>query len=100
MSRAAVVVASPAHYHISYVVDFDHSMDGPKPAYTQFRLGEGRGGGSGSYGTTLPPLPTPTPDPSPTEPRYSEGSATQQSGRSRQQPTSVGGGVHCPPSPT
>src|SRR5215472_19212384 len=31
--------------------------------------------------------------PSPTEPRYSEGSATLQSGRSRrQQPTSVGGG--------
>jgi len=35
---------------------------------------------------------TPTPDPSPAEPRYSEGSATQQSDRSRQQPTSVGGG--------
>ncbi|HWN48566.1 MAG TPA: double-strand break repair helicase AddA [Xanthobacteraceae bacterium] len=30
--------------------------------------------------------------PSPAEPRYSEGSATQQSDRSRQQPTSVGGG--------
>ena len=32
------------------------------------------------------------PAPSPAEPRYSEGSATQQSDRSRQQPTSVGGG--------
>jgi 3',5'-cyclic AMP phosphodiesterase CpdA len=30
--------------------------------------------------------------PSPAEPRYSQGSATQQSDRSRQQPTSVGGG--------
>ena len=37
-------------------------------------------------------LRPPTPDPSPAEPRYSEGSATQQSDRSRQQPTSVGGG--------
>jgi enoyl-CoA hydratase len=40
----------------------------------------------------VPQSPTPTPDPSPAEPRYSEGSATQQSDRSRQQPTSVGGG--------
>ena len=38
-------------------------------------------------GVTISP-----PDPSPAEPRYSEGSATQQSDRSRQQPTSVGGG--------
>src|SRR5260370_15953744 len=67
-------------------------MSGRKPAYTRFRLGEGRGGGSGSYGPAVPPLRTPTPDPSPAEPRYSEGSATQQSDRSRQQPTSVGGG--------
>src|SRR5712671_2362724 len=65
----------------------------------------GRVGGGGSCGTTSPPLPTPTPDPSPAEPRYSEGSATQQSDRSRQQPTSVGGGedfaapssLHLPP---
>ena len=34
----------------------------------------------------------PTANPSPAEPRYREGSATQQSDRSRQQPTSVGGG--------
>jgi hypothetical protein len=33
-----------------------------------------------------------TADPSPAEPGYSRGSATQQSDRSRQQPTSVGGG--------
>src|SRR6266566_1677591 len=43
-----------------------------------------------------PPSPPPGPlaraDLPPAEPRYSEGSATQQSGRSRQQPTSVGGG--------
>jgi len=43
-------------------------------------------------GTAVPPRPTPTPDPSPAEPRRSEGSAFQQSDRSRQQPTSVGGG--------
>jgi len=54
--------------------------------------GEGRGGGSGSRSTTVPRGTTPTPDPSPAEPRYSEGSATQQTDRSRQQPTSVGGG--------
>ena len=55
-------------------------------------VGEGRGGGSGGYGTIVPQSSTPTPDPSPAEPRYSEGSATQQNDRSRQQPTSVGGG--------
>jgi 3',5'-cyclic AMP phosphodiesterase CpdA len=55
-------------------------------------VGEGRGGGSGGNGTLAPHTATPTPDPSPAEPRYSEGSATQQSDRSRQQPTSVGGG--------
>jgi hypothetical protein len=55
-------------------------------------VGEGRGGGSGSCGNAVPHPPTPTPDPSPAEPRYSEGSAPQQSDRSRQQPTSVGGG--------
>jgi DNA-binding winged helix-turn-helix (wHTH) protein len=43
-------------------------------------------------GDVVPPLATPTAEPSPAEPRYSEGSATQQSDRSRQQPTSVGGG--------
>src|SRR5258708_1416326 len=40
----------------------------------------------------VPCATTPTPDPSPAEPRYSEGSATQKSDRSRQQPTSIGGG--------
>src|SRR5262249_33814091 len=48
-----------------------------------------------------PRLPSPSPqsksagadfDPSPAEPRYSDGSTTLQSDRSRQQPTSVGGG--------
>src|SRR5215470_16325493 len=53
---------------------------------------EGRGGGSGRLAAAVPPGSTPTPDPSPAEPRYSEGSATQQSDGSRQQPTSVGGG--------
>jgi 16S rRNA (adenine1518-N6/adenine1519-N6)-dimethyltransferase len=55
-------------------------------------VGEGRGGGSGGLGTEVPHSATPTPDPSPAEPRWSEGSATQLSDRSRQQPTSVGGG--------
>src|SRR5215468_2177098 len=62
----------------------------PTPAYAALsppvREGQGRGG------DVAPPLATPTPDPSPAEPRYSEGSATQQSERSRQQPTSVGRG--------
>jgi carbon monoxide dehydrogenase subunit G len=62
------------------------------PASPSPLVGEGRGGGSGGCGTTVPHSTTPTPDPSPAEPRYSEGSATQQSDRSRLQPTSVGGG--------
>jgi len=62
-------------------------------------VGEGRGGGSGGEGTTVPHSTTPTPDPSPAEPRYSEGSATQQSDRSRQQPTSIGGGGKSAPLP-
>ena len=84
--------SSPSPQSKSAVADFDHSVEGPKPAYTRFRLGEGRGGGSGGCGTAVPYSPTPTPDPSPAEPRYSEGSALQQSDRNRQQPTSVGGG--------
>ena len=37
---------SPSPQSKSAVADFDHSIDAPKPAYAQFRLGEGRGGGS------------------------------------------------------
>jgi tetraacyldisaccharide 4'-kinase len=76
----------------SAVADFDHSIDGPKPAYTRFRLGGGSGWGVAPWGIGVPTGSTPTPDPSPAEPRYSEGSATQENDRSRQQPTSVGGG--------
>jgi len=36
---------SPSPQSKSAVADFDHSIDAPKPAYAQFRLGEGRGGG-------------------------------------------------------
>src|SRR5262249_21187193 len=43
-----------------------------------------------------PPGPLTRADLPPAEPRYSEGSATQQSDRSRQQPTSVGGGADRP----
>jgi FAD/FMN-containing dehydrogenase/Fe-S oxidoreductase len=57
--------SSPSPQSKSAVADFDHSIDGPKPAYTRFRLGEGRGGGSGGYGTAVPHSTTPTPDPSP-----------------------------------
>jgi methylmalonyl-CoA mutase len=84
--------SAPSPQSKSAVADFDHSVDGPKPAYTRFRLGEGRGGGSGGSATHVPHSTTPTPDPSPAEPGYSRGSATQNSDRSRQQPTSVGGG--------
>jgi len=38
----------------SAVAEFDHSINGPKPAYTRFRLGEGRGGGAGGCGTDVP----------------------------------------------
>jgi DNA helicase II / ATP-dependent DNA helicase PcrA len=55
-------------------------------------VGEGRGGGSGVLAPKVPTGATPTPDPSPAERRYSEGSASRESDRSRQQPTSVGGG--------
>jgi len=55
-------------------------------------VGEGRGGGAGGEGMEVPSSPTPAPDPFPAEPRFSEGSATSKSDRSRQQPTSVGGG--------
>ncbi len=54
-------------------------------------VGEGRGGGSGVLPPRVAAGTTPTLDPSPAEPRYSEGSAPQQSDRSRQQPTSTGG---------
>jgi 23S rRNA U2552 (ribose-2'-O)-methylase RlmE/FtsJ len=49
----------------SAVADFDHSTNGPKPAYTRFPLGEGWGGGSGGRGTNETTGSTPTPDPSP-----------------------------------
>ena len=62
-------------------------------------VGEGRGGGSGGCDARVPDRTTPTPDPSPAEPRYSEGSAAHQSDRSRQQPTSVGGGEKRLPDP-
>ena len=51
---------------------------GIKPSDLRWRLGP-------------PEQPAAMTAPSPAEPRYSEGSATQQSDRSQQQPTSVGG---------
>src|SRR6267378_7928310 len=86
----------------SAVADFDHFVEWPKPAYTRFRLGEGRtaagspgwGDGDAAHVEALSPPPGPLAraDLPPAEPRYSEGSATPESDRSRQQPTSVGGG--------
>ncbi|HMA74900.1 MAG TPA: ATP-dependent DNA helicase RecG [Xanthobacteraceae bacterium] len=57
--------AAPSPQSKSAVADFDHSVSGPKPAYTRFRLGEGRGGGSGVNATAVPHPSTPTPDPPP-----------------------------------
>src|SRR5258708_1816729 len=55
------------------------------------RTNRGRGGGG------HPPLGPPAgADLPPADPRYSEGSATQQGDRSRQRPTSVGGGEDLP----
>src|SRR5262249_35806450 len=56
---------SPSPQSKSAVADFDHFIDGPKPAYTRFRLGEGQGGGAGGCGNAVPPLGTPTPGPFP-----------------------------------
>jgi 23S rRNA U2552 (ribose-2'-O)-methylase RlmE/FtsJ len=64
--------------------------DGQASATPSPLVGEGRGGGSRDYGAEVPHGPTP--DPASAESRHSEGSATQQSDRSRQQPTLVGGG--------
>jgi len=60
---AFAAASSPFPQSKSAVADFDHSIDGPKPAYTRFRLGEGQGGGSGGCGNDVPPLSTPTPSP-------------------------------------
>jgi adenosylcobyric acid synthase len=70
----------------------DRASLAPRPPSPSPLVGEGRGGGAGGCGTRAPHSPTPAPDSSPVEPRYSEGSATQESDPSRQQPTWVGGG--------
>jgi ATP-dependent helicase/nuclease subunit A len=79
----------------------------PAPSAPSPRLrGEGRGEGGSPQARTRGDAPSPDLSPqagrgegcspsrftSPAEPRYSKGSATQQTDRSRQQPTSVGGG--------
>src|SRR5258708_225224 len=58
----------------------------------------GWGDGDAAFSEALSPPPGPLKraDLPPAEPRCSEGSATQQSDRSRQQPTSVGGGAAIP----
>jgi len=56
---------SPSPQSKSAAADFDPLIEWPKPAYTRFRLGEGRGGGSGGDGTCVPHCTTPIPDPSP-----------------------------------
>jgi glycyl-tRNA synthetase beta chain len=71
------------------------SPTGPAFGRPDDRLRE-RGGVGGRAANAEPLSPPPGPlarsDLPPAEPRYSEGSAIQQSDRSRQQPTSVGGG--------
>src|SRR6266850_8576898 len=83
---------TPAVQSKSAVADFDRFIEWPKPAYTRFRLGEGRiaegnpgwGGGDSVddsdavYAEALSPPPGPLAraDLPPAEPRYSEGSAT------------------------
>jgi hypothetical protein len=62
--QRAASVAAPSPQSKSAVADFDHLNEWPKPAYTRFRLGEGRGGGSRGDGTNVRHSPTPTPDPS------------------------------------
>ena len=57
--------SSPSPQSKSAVADFDHSIDGPKSAYTRFRMGEGQVEGAGGCGNDGPPLSTPTPVPSP-----------------------------------
>jgi 3',5'-cyclic AMP phosphodiesterase CpdA len=63
MAGDNALCSAPSPQSKSAVADFDHSIDGPKPAYTRFRLGEGRGGGSGGCGTTVPRGLNPTPSP-------------------------------------
>jgi methylmalonyl-CoA mutase len=65
IAETPAAALAPSPQSKSAVADFDPSYDGPKPAYTRFRLGEGRGGGSGVSGASVPHSATPTPDPSP-----------------------------------
>jgi 4,5-dihydroxyphthalate decarboxylase len=70
---------------------------GIKPSDLRWRLGPleqpaPTSAPSPPVGPTMPSTQDGHPLPSPAEPRYSEGSPTQQSYRSRQQPTSVGAG--------
>jgi hypothetical protein len=75
---------------------FRHSpLEGEgKAGFSAAEGSPGWGDGLAANAETLSPLPGPLTraDLPPAEPRYSEGSATQESDRSRQQPTSVGGG--------
>jgi excinuclease ABC subunit C len=73
-------------------------LEGPHPPLEgEGRTAEGSpgwGDGGAAYAEALSPPPGPLTrsDLPPAEPRYSEGSATQERDGSRQQPTSVGGG--------
>src|SRR6266849_1096342 len=63
--RVSEAPLPPSPQSKSAVADFDRFIEWPKPAYTRFRLGEGRGGGSCRGGTAVFHSSTPTPDPSP-----------------------------------
>jgi hypothetical protein len=83
---------------MSEALAFDHPTLKGEGRTAEGSPGWGGGGAAGDgdaeYAEALSPPPGPLTraDLPPAEPRYSEGSATQQSDRSRQQPTSVGGG--------
>jgi excinuclease ABC subunit C len=59
--------SNPLPQSKSAVADFDGSIDGPKPAYTRLRVGEGRGRGPSQFDATggAPRSISPTPDASP-----------------------------------
>jgi 5-oxoprolinase (ATP-hydrolysing) len=102
MIPRGLAASSPSPQSKSAAADFDQSIDGPKPAYTRFRPGEGWSGESSQVAPKVPRGPTRTPDPSLAEapclpsPASVGGkgagvSATQLSDRNRQQPISIGG---------
>src|SRR5215475_606579 len=82
-SKQTIIVTVPrrGYRFAAPVVRVATSVAAPAYAAPSPLVGEGRGGGSAGDGNVVPPLATPTPDAALAEPRYSEGSAAQQSDR-------------------